>query len=344
MSKSCLGLDIGSNYIKLVELRGGKRGPFQVLFANKIPTPDNSIDKSKILDETLLANALGRLLTSSSIKTNRVVLGLNSSHTMLKTVTFPKMPHKELERMLDFEINELFNFPEGQDAKDFSYSFEILNEAKNEMDLLIVACPLDMINSYLNVLRQVDLVPFIIDVGAFTLPRVSESNLRSCYVDLGHSQTIIYIEINGVYKVHRILPIGGINISQGIMEAFATLESNANHLKVNQDIDYLMLEGTGSKGLLRTIMQQYVAGILQTLDYLRSQYRSSSITEVLDQVILCGGNAHIKGIDGLFQQELGVDVVVLDPFTRLTTNLSIPKDRSIYSTAIGLGLRGLEEP
>ena len=121
---------------------------------------------------------------------------------------------------------------------------------------------------------------------------MNETTRRSCYVDLGHSQTVIYIEIDGAYKVYRILPIGGAAITEGIMEAFETEVNHAENLKLNHDIDYLLMEGSGQKGLLRA-NQQYSWWILQTLDYLRSQFRSSSINEVLDQVVICGGNAHI---------------------------------------------------
>ena len=51
-----------------------------------------------------------------------------------------------------------------------------------------------------------------------------------------------------------------------------------------------------------------------------------------------------KGIDNLFKQELGMDVIVLEPFSRLQMIQTTPNDQSIYSTAIGLALRGLEAP
>lgn len=344
LSKACLGIDIGSSYIKLVELRNKGRGSYQLISAHKIDTPDNCLQRSKITDEALLANKISQLLNNANTKTDRVVLGLNSSEVMLKSIAFPKMPQKELDKVLEFEFEDVFKLPSGQSVSDYSISYDILAETENEMNLLVAGCPMHLVTSYLNVLRQADLVPFIIDIGAFALPRVNETTRRSCYVDLGHSQTVIYIEIDGAYKVYRILPIGGAAITEGIMEAFETEVNHAENLKLNHDIDYLLMEGSGQKGLLRATIQQYVGGILQTLDYLRSQFRSSSINEVLDQVVICGGNAHIKGIDNLFKQELGMDVIVLEPFSRLQMIQTTPNDQSIYSTAIGLALRGLEAP
>ncbi|NLM26205.1 MAG: type IV pilus assembly protein PilM [Firmicutes bacterium] len=344
MCKSCLGLDIGSSSIKLVELRGRGRSGYQLVSAAKIDTPTNSYYKGKVLEAELIAEALKELLRDSNTKTERVVLGLNSADVMTKVAKYPKMPEKELEQVIEFDIEKLFKLPAGVQREELTISFDQISEIDDEVSVLVACCPKPLIYPYLIAVREAGLVPFIIDIGAFNLPRVIDSNQRYCFVDLGHTQTVIYIAIGGKYQVYRILPIGGLDLNKGIMAAFDTNEDRAERFKLTYDIDYLLLEGTGPTGMLQATIQQYVGGILQTLDYLRAQYRSSAIEEVLDQVVLCGGNALIEGIDNLLQERLGIEVTILDPFVRLQINQRSPDDASIYSSAVGLALRGLEAP
>ncbi|NLK08777.1 MAG: pilus assembly protein PilM, partial [Firmicutes bacterium] len=78
---------------------------------------------------------------------------------------------------------------------------------------------------------------------------------------------------------------------------------------------------------------------------LRAEERASSIREVLDELILLGGVSHIRGLDGMLSQELGVQAHVVNPFSKhnLAPELTLPDNYSIYGSALGLALRGLGE-
>ncbi len=341
--RRALGLDFGSEQIKIVELHQ-KRGFDLVTGYAKVNTSKGAIGQGKVLNQDLLLSDLKRLLAKLNPKTENVILGLSGQDVLIRQTSLPSMPDRDIAQSLEFELENIFKLTPSK-VNQFVYSYSILSKTENEIKLLVVGCQRNLIQPYIDVVKEVGLEPHVIDIAAFNLSRILGEDKNVCFVDLGAQQTIVYVQLNGVYSVYRILPIGGQLIDDGISECFAVDLEGARELKLKHDIDYLLVEGTGSKSLLRSIVQQYVGGILQTLDYLRAQSRSSSITEVLDQVLLCGGNANLQGLDSLLTEELGLAVKVLNPFALLDkqAELIIPEEGAIYANAVGLALRGLDE-
>lgn len=345
MAKTCLGLDIGSSHIKIVELAKHGRHGYQVLAYAKIPTPKNAFIQARVNDANALSIAIRKLMTMLDTKTDKVILGLNGVDLMMKQLTLPLMPKKELEQAVDFELDNLFKLPPNKTLDDLSISYDVGRQTPTDQTVLVVGCPKSFMKPYVDAAKSADLVTQIVDVAAFTLPRLISDGKRCCHVDLGEYETIIYVELDGFFTLYRVLPIGGAMINEAISQAYEVDERTADKLKLEYDIDYLLVNGTGPKSLLRSLIQQYVGGILQTLDYLRSQARGSSIRDVIDQVVLSGGNAHLAGLANLLQEEIGIDVIRLDPFSdfSLASELEVPEDNCIYSNALGLALRGLTE-
>jgi len=341
--RRCLGLDIGSEVIKLVELQ--KKGKDAVLYtAAQTPTPPHGFSKGRVSDLEGLKKALRHLLDVSGHKTENVVLGITNQDVLIRKVTMPPMPEKELAASLDFEIEDIFNLTTNSNTSSVVYSYDVLNRTEKELEIIVVGCYRDLIDPYIELLNSVGLVPHVFDIAAFSLPHLYKQD-NICFVDLGAHQTTIYAEINNQYAVHRVLPVGGVMIDEGISQAFEVDISAAKQLKNQNDLDYLLLKGAGSKNLLRSVIQQYIGGIFQTLDYLRAQLRASAISEVMPKVVLCGGNANLMGFDQILAQELGVAIEICNPFSAvsLTEARKLPDDAAIYSNAVGLALRGLAE-
>ncbi len=270
-----VGLDIGSSYIKCVEIT--RRGRNLVVTAvGKVPTPQHAVQKGALTNPRAITDALQLLLDKLEVEGKTTVLGLNSPDVLVRRHRMPLMSDKELAKALEFELPELVNFPL-ENSRDVSYSFEVLRRDVREVELLLVACRRSLLDPFLACLRSVGLEAVVIDLQAFNWPHLLTPDQRVCFVDFGEEQTTLYVELYQTYKVYRVLPIGGLHFTQGIMQAFDCDYSQAQHLKETQHLDSLLTEGTGQKSTLRSVFQQYIAGILQTLDFVRAEERASHI-------------------------------------------------------------------
>jgi type IV pilus assembly protein PilM len=338
-----LGVDIGTTYIKCVEVT--RRGRNLVVTAmGKTATPKNAVQKGSLANPLAVAEALRGLLEEMGVLGKTAVLGITSPDVMVKSHRMPLMKDKELGKALEFELAELVNFP-FDDVREVSYDFAVLNRNLSDVEILFVACRRALLDPFLNCLEDVGLEVAVIDLQAFNWPRLKAQPQRVCYVDVGEEQTTLYVELEHTYKVYRILPIGGFHFTQGIMQAFACGPAEARKLKEERHLDFLLTQGTGQLSTVRSVFEQYIAGILQTLDFVRAEERATHIREVLDSVYILGGMAHLQGFQSVLKEEIDLDVAVLNPFENTATaeGVEIPEDFASYASALALAIRGVEE-
>ncbi|HOB08486.1 MAG TPA: type IV pilus assembly protein PilM [Limnochordia bacterium] len=346
MAKSCLGLDIGSFSIKIAALERQGKHSCRVNALLQLSPPPGCLKHDRLLDPEALAMTLRTILDEHRIKTDRVALGLNSHNIMIRQISLPRMSGRELAQAIELDLAEILKLPPNHTVDSIYYSFDAQYRG-SELDVVVAGCARGIVDPFISMMKQAELTPVVIDVAAFNLPRidVSSAEKRICYVDLGHEQTVIYVESHGFYSVYRILPVGGRILDEAVAAALEIDTAEAANLKREYSLEDILGKATGAKSMLRSVIRQYTGGIIQTLDYLRSQSRASRISDVLDQVALCGGVAHVPDLDTIFQQELDVAVRRLNPFEshQLIKGNRQPPDYGVYANAVGLALRGLNE-
>ncbi|MBC7805922.1 MAG: pilus assembly protein PilM, partial [Akkermansiaceae bacterium] len=89
---------------------------------------------------------------------------------------------------------------------------------------------------------------------------------------------------------------------------------------------------------LLPVLAELAVEVGRSVDFFRSRYP----TEVIDQVVLCGGSAQIVDLDKFFQRELGIATRIANPFqsVRVASRQMDPAtlDRIAPTFAVALGL------
>ena len=346
MAKSCLGLDIGSYQIKIAELVRQGKHRYRINNLCRFFPPKGSMAQDRLVDPKALAFVLREVLDKHEIRTDRVVLGLNSHNMSIRQVSMPRMSSRELEQAVELDLAEILKLPTSQAVESIYYSYDVFSRG-HELDVVVVGCSKEILDPHIAMIKAAELTAMVIDVAAFNLPRIvdNSSQTRTCYVDLGYGQTVLYVESHGFYSVYRIIPVGGRMLDEAAAAAFEMDVFEAQKLKYEYSLEEMLRKGTGDKSMLRSVIHQYTGGIMQTLDYLRSQSRASRVSDILDQVVLCGGISHVHGLVTAFQQELDITVKRLNPFETysLAKGIDQPVDYGVYANSIGLAMRGLSE-
>ncbi len=340
MAKMSLGLDIGHREIKGVQLQGRGRSPRLHSHASTA-TPDRAIVKGKVAQTDNLSAALKQLVQDNGWGGSWTVLGLTHPELVVKVVKFPLMRERELQEVISFELDQMVSFSFSS-PEDVAYSYEVLRKVDDEQEVLFAACHMDLMMPYVKAARAAGLEVAVVDVQGLALPKILQESNHYAFINIGHSQTHIYVEIDGMYRISRLLSIGGDHFTEGIMDAYNLSYSAADSRKRSYDVDNLLTHATGSVSSLRSSIQQLVGGALQTLDYVRAQERVTSIGEVLDCIYLCGGSAQWKGLPELLQEELELKVEVVDPFALCPNGTEASDGNVSYAVAASLACRGLE--
>ena len=309
-----VGLDIGSRSIKAGEVVEGKKGLTLRKFG-MIDIPPGAIEDGVVNDPESVAEAIRQLFKTYNIKEQNVAVSIGGYSVIVKKINVQNMPEEQLQETIQFEAEQYIPF----DIADVNLDFQILGESEhnpNQMSVFLVAAKKEMVNDYINLVNMAGLNPCIIDVEAFALQNIFETNYDAqdeniALIDIGASKTSLNI-LRGMSSVFmRDVALGCIQINQKIVSLVGCSIEEAEQLKQGEQQDKLAAEDL--KNIVSTVVNDWCTEIRRALDFFYSTYPDDQIT----RIILSGGGANI----GEFRQRLGAEtsahVEIINPFQNL---------------------------
>ena len=338
--KNVIGIDIGSSSIKLVELIEGKNGfKLQNLAISSLP-PEAIVDGA-FMDSVTIIDTIRDLLTTSKVKTKDVVTSVSGHSVIVKKISLPFMTEAELEESIRWEAERYIPF----DINDVNIDFQTFGsnpENPEVMDVVLVAAKKDIINDYVSVIMEAGLNPVIIDIDAFALENMVAINYEIgkeevvAIVNVGASITNINILKDNVSGFTRDIFKGGNQITEDIQRQLHVDYDEAEKIKVGSKVD--VTSRSIVQNLLKTASESLAVEIRNSLDF----FQSTTTYEKISKLYLSGGGSKIKDFNILLQQEIGIPVEIVHPFTKIEyneKNFDVEYLREIGPTmAVGVGL------
>ena len=239
-----LGLDIGTNRIKFVEARPGRRGPV-VTNAGVGLTPRDAISNGVIVDANALGAALRQLLDQHGVRTKSVVSSVASqSSLVVRPIEVPRMTRQELADTMQWEVERHIPFAASEVVMDFQPLIapeDLPPEAQN-MEVLLAVAQEDMINAHVETLFRAGLDPVALDVE----PQAASRSLIDINRDTGsydHVYALLNVGANttdlsivrrGLLSFTRPVPLAGDNITNAIAEGLGYEFHEAERVKLEQ--------------------------------------------------------------------------------------------------------------
>jgi len=239
-----LGLDIGTNRIKFVEARPGRRGPV-VTNAGVGLTPRDAISNGVIVDANALGAALRQLLDQHGVRTKSVVSSVASqSSLVVRPIEVPRMTRQELADTMQWEVERHIPFAASEVVMDFQPLIapeDLPPEAQN-MEVLLAVAQEDMINAHVETLFRAGLDPVALDVEPLAASRslIDINRDTGAYdhvyalLNVGANTTDLSIVRRGLLSFTRPVPLAGDNITNAIAEGLGYEFHEAERVKLEQ--------------------------------------------------------------------------------------------------------------
>jgi type IV pilus assembly protein PilM len=236
-----LGLDIGTNLIKVVEMRSS-RGSLQLLNLGIRPTPPEVIANGVIVDSSALGTAIRGLLQAQGIRTREVVASVaGQSSLVVRPIEVPKMSRAELADTMRWEVERHIPFAASEVIMDYQplVEPEQLPEERQNMEVLLAVAQEDMINAYLETFQVAGLAPRALDIEGLAATRAlvdvcADEGLYDqtvALVNIGATTTDISIIRGGLLSFNRPVPMAGESLTNAIAENLGRDVSEAERLK-----------------------------------------------------------------------------------------------------------------
>ena len=349
--KLAIGLDIGSNSIKLIQLKEqrkrGEVGYALQSFGMKALPPEAIVDGA-LMNATAIVQAIQELLGELKVKAKDVVIGVSGHSVIIKKISMPRMSQDELEESIQWEAEQYIPF----DVKDVNIDTQIVSaeqeDASGQMDVLLVAAKKDMINDYTTVVSEAGLAPVVVDVDAFAVQNMFSVNYdvpdRETVVLINAGASVVNINIisNGATVFTRDVTIGGNQFTEEIQKQLNVSYEEAEALKIGgngADADAVVPQDV--ERVLSSVAEQVAGEIQRSLDF----YAGTAADSNFSKVYLSGGTAKIPALFKTIEARTGVPVEILNPFRKIEVDnrkfdpAFIMDVAPMAAVAVGLALR-----
>ncbi len=320
--KTLLGLNIGSGYIKLVELKGSG-SVYTLNNFGMAALPADAIVDGTVMDTAAIVNAIVNLTANLKIKKKRICTSISGHSVIVKKITLPLMDENTIEETIHQEATQHIPY----DINDVNLDFQILgaNQANPEnMDVILVAVKKETLNDYLLLVEDAGFVPVVVDVDTFALENSYEYNYEEedkkiiALVDIGANLTCITILDDRVTCFSRNITSGSRLITEQLQKKFSLNYENAELLKMGCRSNNNETDGPNTLSAISDAAFSIVNEIGKAIEF----FHNSSMTEGrVEKIILSGGGAKTPNIIKSIAKNTGIETEIVDPFR----NIIIPE-------------------
>ena len=343
-TKGLVGLDIGSNAVKAIELKPAGKG-FRVSAIGVEAIPPDSIVDGAIMDSAAVAEAISRLFANKQFKAKEVAASLSGNSVIVKKITLPVMSEQELAESIYWEAEQYIPF----DIQDVNLDYEILDpgtgpDSQGAMEVLLVAAKKDKIADYTGVIAQAGRTPVVVDVDAFALQNAFEANYGLepsevvVLLNAGASAININILSGGQSVFTRDVSMGGNAFTEAVQKELNLPYDAAEEVKKGHSVDGVTYDD--ARPVLRAMTDNVLLEVEKTFDF----FKATAASDHIDRIVLSGGASRVEGFTDALRERFNTAVEPFDPFRQVSFDgkkLGFAQEEMapLAAVAVGLALR-----
>ena len=328
MAKSCLGIDIGKDQLKLVLMKGET-----IQKAVSVQMPEGLLKEGRIVSVETTGELIRKTMKENKIRCKEAAVVVSSGICFLRNVTMPEMTADQLVYNLPYEFRDYITDELKKYAFDYSWgSAEELPKAKKpkkqpkkkkgeekpdekaedseerrgEMELLAAAAPLEAIDDLRLMARKAGLkltfaapeVSACENLLHYKLKEESDKDKEYGILDLGSTSSRLLIFKGDRHQVTRIIERG--------MEQVEELLADSLHIDIHLAHTWLLTnhEDCVNSEICQDAFSQISVELMRALNF----YQFSNPDSRLEDIYICGGGASIESMRESLKENLDVTI------------------------------------
>jgi type IV pilus assembly protein PilM len=308
-----VGVDIGSHAVKVCQLQKAGKGYKLIALGSATITP-GAVEDGVLQDPDEVSKAIASLLKNLKIKNIKIGISISGYSVIVKKISLEKMEDSALAEYIKSEAEQYIPF----DVEDVYLDFQKLPQkyqSEDRVEIMLVAAKKEVVNDYLNMLKNLKLETVLVDVDGFALENiwetVSETIENVALVDIGASKMNINIISNGVSVLARDIVVGSEQLTEQLANKLHVDFASAERIKLGRE-----QHQENEEEITRIFNQtctQWVLEIKKAIDL----YFANNPESPLKSLILSGGGAKVNGLAEYIEQETGLNVILFNPFAKM---------------------------
>ena len=312
-----VGLDIGNEVLRGVELEYGARRRPVVQRYHEVALPDGAVHNGEVVEENTVATALKRLWAEGKFRSRDVVIGLGNQKVLARDLVVPLGSIGAIRQALPFQVQDLIPVPVAEALLDFYPIAEINSETGPAVSGLLVAAVKASVLANVNAVRKAGLWPVDVDLIPFALQRSigAETTGTAAVIDIGATTTNIVISTGGVPQFVRIIPAGGDDLTRALVTRLGIDRELAERVKAGVGLasGSVLPEDRLAVEVIYEVTRELLNSLRNTLSYFTNTRQSRQV----EQVVLSGGAARLPGFAEALASMTSITVTIADPFSKV---------------------------
>ncbi len=344
--KKILGIDIGTNAIKVVELSalGNKiklenYGEVQ----SGILSQDSLLsvnENGELVSNNIISSAIRSIVKEAKIRTKKVVFSLPDFLTFATSFEIPVMPEKEIEGAVYYNASRYLTLPTADVTLDWRIVSNNANEKKSSIKIFLVAVSNQVIKEYSQVAKSAGLELYALEPEVFGVARslIGDNMDTICLLDMGAKTSTVNIVDAGLLKRSYSFDFSGNRILDTVSSSLGMKVDEVKKIKTEEGIlskkeDVVRIE--------KKLIDQFFSEIKNILAEFLEQEKKP-----IKEFYLTGGLANMPGLKEYFKQNFKISVYMPNYFSEFS-HPRILEDTLIemsprFSATVGVALGILE--
>jgi type IV pilus assembly protein PilM len=370
--ETVVGIDIGSRWIKIALAESSGAGRWRVARAGVAPTPDNAVRDGIVVEPARVGQALREMMRANGIEATGAVVAISGSSVIVRHVKMPRMGENALRKSVRFEAAKHIS----SSVEESQIEFEIsgpLTDASDQMGVMLVAAPNEMVETRLATLHAAGLEPVAVDIEAFALQRAlldlsatqPGEGTTLALLDIGAASTDVNIIADGRFALTRNIEYAGDHFTKALQSVAPTADwSQLEQLKMQTDMSALLatdatLDSQTLARAVQPVLDELLREVRRSVNYYQSQLSDTTNSNLpagltaqtesrtVSKLVVTGGSAKMLGLESYMAARLGLEVetwnIADNPMLDVTALAPsfLAEHASMLTTAIGLSLKEL---
>ncbi|MDP8259737.1 MAG: pilus assembly protein PilM [Candidatus Gygaella obscura] len=327
-TKKIIGLDIGNTCIKVCKASFTEGF---VLQSCKMLT----LSKGNKLNLDMIKN-----LTGEKDLTNfKIITSLQGQGIVIRYLILPKISKQELKSALRFELEK--NIPFSID--DVITDGQVIKEFEDKMLVLAVAAKKNFLFDHIDYLSKIGINPIVVDItslalaNSFNFAGLKDKSNVCALLNMGSNFTNLTILRDEVPYFNRDIQIGASQLDKKVADNFSVGIEQAEKMRINP-----VEKGDDIHKSYESIIEDLISEVKFSFDYFENKEDAG-----IQEIYLSGGLSQSDFVREMLKKALNLDCKLWDPIASFNKASDFEIDsrfgNSIYSTSIGLVLRGQDD-
>lgn len=332
---SALAIDIGTYSIKIVTGQPGKNPTITrnvEVFNNlgfALPADDTQAQK--------LGELVSNIINDHKLSRNDLRLSLPETLVATKVIELPNLSDSELASAIGWQAEQHIPIPK----EDLSLQYQILfrppkGDKQVQMRVLLIGAKKSIVERYTNMFVDIGIEPALLETQMISITRtlqLTPDEPSTLIAHIGASSMDLSLIHQGEIQFIFTHPAGGHLLTKSLQQNIGLDSQQSEEYKRNFGLDERQFEGKVRNALL-PVVQTLVGEIQKSMRYFTNQHPQESVK----RVVLSGGSSQLPGLVEHIAQALGVEVLLVSPFT--TAKGEIPQaNHQAMSVCLGLLMR-----